>query len=179
VYSKLNIEDKKQFVAELHQRFEKSKVVILTDYKGLDVATMTELRRRLREADVEYQVIKNTMLKRASEGTGVEKIKDEFFGTSAIALSYNDPVAPAKVLTEFAKKNEKLNIRVGVLHGKVLDIAAIKSLANLPSREQLLAQVLSAMIAVPTSLVTALSDVPRRMVNVLQAIKKQKEQPAA
>ena len=175
----MNIEEKKQFVEALHQRLEKCKVLILTDFKGLNVETMTELRRKLREAKVEYQVIKNTMLRRASEGTGFEKIKDAFKGTSAVALSYEDPVAPAKVLTEFAKKNEKLQIRVGVMQGKVLDLSQIKALASLPSREQLLAHVLSTMMAVPTSLVTALSDVPRRMINVLQALKEQKEKAAA
>jgi large subunit ribosomal protein L10 len=171
----LIIESKKQFVKELKERLEKSSVVILTDYKGLDVEAMTELRAKLRQADVEYQVVKNTMLRLASEGTGAEAIKDSFIGPSAIALSYEDPVAPAKVLTDFAKDNDKLEIKIGVMDGKVLDISAIKALSDLPSRDQLLATVLSAMNAVPTSLVTALSDVPRRMVNVLQAIKDQKE----
>jgi large subunit ribosomal protein L10 len=171
----LRIESKKEFVKGLKDRLEKSAVVILTDYKGLDVEAMTELRAKLREAQVEYQVIKNTMLRLASEGTGVEAIKENFVGPSAIALSYDDPVAPAKVLTEFAKDNDKLEIKVGVMDGRVLDVSAIKALSDLPSREQLLATVLSAMNAVPTSLVTALSDVPRRMVNVLQAIKDQKE----
>ncbi len=175
----MKIEEKKQFVEQLRTRFEKSRVVILTDYKGLDVASMTELRSKLREAQVEYEVVKNTMLRMASEGTGVEVIKDSFKGPSAVALSYTDPVAPAKILTEFAKKNDKLEIRVGVLNGKALDLAGIKALSALPSREELLAKVLATMLAVPTSLVTALSDVPRRMVNVLQAIKDQKEQQAA
>jgi len=171
----LNIEPKKQFVQELKARLEKSAVVILTDYKGLDVEAMTELRAKLREAQVEYQVIKNTMLRLASEGTGAEAIKDSFVGPSAIAMSYEDPVAPAKILTAFAKDHDKLEIKIGVLDGRVLDVSAIKALADLPSREQLLATVLSAMNAVPTALVTALNDVPRRMVNVLQAIKDQKE----
>jgi large subunit ribosomal protein L10 len=175
----LNIESKKQFVEALHERLKKSSVVIVTDYKGLDVAAMTELRSKLRQAHVEYQVVKNTMLRRASEGTGAEVIKGEFKGPSAIALSMDDPVAPAKVLTEFAKTNNKLEIRVGVLDGKKMNIENIKALADLPSREELLARVLATMMAVPTSLVTALSDVPRRMVNVLQAIKDQKEQQAA
>jgi large subunit ribosomal protein L10 len=179
VNPRLKIESKKQFVEALRERLKTSSVLILTDYKGLDVAAMTELRRKLREAKVEYQVVKNTMLRRASEGTDVEVIKGEFKGPSAIAFCVDDPVAPAKVLTEFAKSNNKLEIRVGVLDGKKINIDNIKALAELPSREELLAQVLSAMIAVPTSLVTALSDVPRRMVNVLQAIKDQKEQQAA
>jgi large subunit ribosomal protein L10 len=84
-------------------------------------------------------------------------------------------VAPAKILTEFAKTNDKLEIKIGVMDGKVMDFSAIKALSDLPSREQLLATLLSAMNGVPRALVTALSDVPRRMVNVLQAIKEQKE----
>lgn len=171
----MNIEEKKQFVQELKQRFERVCVAILTDYKGLDVQSMTELRAKFREANVEYQVVKNTMLRLASEGTGVEAIKDSFKGPSAIALSYDDPVAPAKILTEFAKTNDKLEIKIGVMNGKAMDLAAIKALSDLPSREQLLATLLSAMNGVPRALVTALSDVPRRMVNVLQAIKEQKE----
>lgn len=175
----MDIEKKQQFVAQLRDRMERSKVVVLTDYKGLDVETMTELRSKLREANIEYEVVKNTMLRRASEGIGAEAIKDHFKGPSAIALSYDDPVAPAKILTDFAKANDKLEIKVGVMEGQVLDQAALKALSSLPSREDLLAMVLSAMNAVPTSLVLALSDVPRRMLNVLQAIKDQKEQAAA
>ncbi len=175
---KLEIEQKKQFVQELKQRLEKSKVVILTDYKGLDVASVTDLRSKLREAQVEYQVVKNTMLRLAVEGTDIEAIKDSFKGPSAIALSYDDPVAPAKILTDFAKSNAKLEIKVGYLNGKVLDLSAIKALSALPSREVMLATLLSGMNAVPTALVTALSDVPRRMVNVLQAIKEQREEAA-
>ncbi len=175
----MNIDDKKQFVQELREQLSKSKVAILTDYKGLDVSAMTELRTKLREAQIEFQVIKNTMLRLASEGTDAELIRDHFKGPSAIALSYDDPVAPAKILTEFAKANDKLEIKCGVLNGAAMDAAAIKALSALPSREELLATVLSAMIAVPTSLVRALNDVPRRVVNVLQAIKDQKEQEAA
>ena len=172
----MKIEEKKEFVEQLRARFLKSRVVILTDYKGLDVASMTELRSKLSEAQIEYQVVKNTMLRMASEGTGVESIKDDFKGPSAIALSYDDPVSPAKILTEFAKKNPKLEIRVGVLNGRSMDLTAIKALSALPSREEMLSKFLATMLAVPTSLVTALSDVPRRMVNVLQAIKDQKEE---
>jgi len=175
----LNLEEKKQIVTELKERLAKSKVVIVTDYKGLNVADMTTLRRKLREAQVEYQVVKNTLLRRAAEGTEAELIEDNFVGPSAIALSYDDPVAPAKVLTDFAKENAKLEIKIGVMNGKVMDLAAIKALSALPSREQLLAQVLAAMNAVPTAFVTALSDVPRRMLNVLTAIKDQKEKEAA
>jgi len=174
----LDINQKKQIAEDLQARFEKCVIVILTDYKGLDVAAMNDLRRKLREANTEYQVVKNSLLVRASEGNDVTLIKDQFKGPSAIALSYDDPVAPAKVLTDFVKDNSNFEVKVGVLNGKIIDFNGIKALSSLPSREVLLAQVLSTMNAVPTSLVTALSDVPRRMINVLQALKDQKEAAA-
>jgi len=170
----VKIEKKKQVVDDLKEKFATTKVVIVTDYKGLNVAQMTELRRKLSEANVDYKVVKNTLLKRASEGTDANLLTDVFQGPSGIALSYDDPVAPAKVLTQFAKDNNKLEIKAGVMDGQLLDLNAITALSKLPSREELLAQVLSAMNAVPTGLVRALADVPRRMVNVLNAIKDQK-----
>ena len=171
----MDINEKKRIAEDLQGRFEKSTIVILTDYKGLDVESMNALRRKLREANAEYQVVKNSLLVRASEGNDIALIKDQFKGPSAIALSYDDPVAPAKVLTDFVKENKNFEVKVGVLNGKVINLDGIKALSSLPSREVLLAHVLSAMNAVPTSLVTALSDVPRRLLNVLQAIKEQKE----
>jgi large subunit ribosomal protein L10 len=147
----------------------------LTDYKGLDVAAINDLRRKLRESDIEYQVVKNTLLARAAEDTEVALIKDHFKGPSAVAISYDDPVAPAKVLTQFAKDNGKLEIKVGVLNGKVLDAQAIKALALLPSREVMLAQLLATLNAVPTSFVRVLAEVPRSLLNVLTALKDQKE----
>ena len=171
----MNIEEKKQIVGQLHEKFTDAAIVILTDYKGLDVTTMNQLRKKLREAQVEYQVVKNSLMVRASEDTDVALIKESFKGPSAIALGYEDPVAPAKVLTEFAKENKKLEIKIGVMNDKVLNLDSIKALSSLPSREQLLAQVLSAMNGVPTALVRALNDVPVRLLNVLNAIKEQKE----
>jgi len=171
----VKIEDKKKIVEDLKEKLVTTKVVIVTDYKGLNVAQMTELRRNLSEANVEFQVVKNTLLTRASKDTDAELLADMFKGPSGIALSFDDPVAPAKVLTQFAKDNQKLEIKAGVMNGKVMNLDAIMALSKLPSREELLAQVLSTMNAVPTGLVRALSDVPRRMVNVLNAIKEQKE----
>ena len=139
------------------------------------MTSINDLRRKLREANVEYQVVKNSLLVRASEDTEVASIKDHFKGPSAVAISYDDPVAPAKVLTEFAKDNKKLEIKVGVLNGKVLDVQAIKALASLPSREVLLAQFLATLNAVPGSFVRTLAEIPRSFVNVLTAIKDQKE----
>ena len=171
----MRLEDKKQIAENLHDKFSTSKVVIVTDYKGLDVTTINSLRRKLRDAEVEYKVVKNTLLVRAAENTDVDLIKEYFKGPSAVALSYDDPVAPAKVLADFAKEHDKLEIKAGVMGGKVLDVAGIKALAELPSREVLLAQVLSAMNAVPTGFVRTLNAIPQQFLNVLLALKDQKE----
>jgi large subunit ribosomal protein L10 len=114
-------------------------------------------------------------LRRASESTDAALLQDYFKGPSAVAFSYDDPVGPAKVLSDFASKNNNLEIKAGVLNGKVLDFSEIKALAKLPSREVLLSQVLSAMNGVPTSLVSALNNVMGNLLNVLNALKDQKE----
>ena len=171
----MKLDEKKKIVDELKDKFSKSKVVIVTDYKGLDVTTINSLRRELRESQVEYRVVKNTLLIRAAENTDLAMIKDNFKGPSAIAISYEDPVAPAKVLTDFAKDHEQLNIKAAVMEGRALGLAAIKALSKLPSREEIVGQLLSVMTGVPTGLVRALSDIPRRLLNVLGAVKNQKE----
>lgn len=174
----MQLDDKKKIVEELRDKFLRSKVVISTDYKGLDVTALNDLRRRLREAGVEYQVVKNTLLIRASEETDVAVLRETFKGPSAIALSYDDPVAPAKVLKKFSDEFKKPEIKAGALNGKFIDLAGIKALADLPSREALLAQVLSTMIAVPTSFVRVLNAVPAGLMNVLQALKNEREAAA-
>jgi len=171
----LRIEEKQQIAEDLRDRLSKSAIVVLTDYKGLDVAAMNDLRRRLRAEGIEYQVVKNTLLIRAAEDNDIALIKDYFKGPSAIALSYDDPIAPAKVLSEFAKENKKLEIKAGVMNGQVLDANAIKALAKLPSREVLLGQFLSALNAIPTSFVRTIAEIPRSFVSVLAAIRDQKE----
>lgn len=171
----MNRDEKAKLVEDLHDRFAKAQVVVLTDYKGLDVQSINMLRRKLREANVEYCVVKNTLIRRAADGTDAALIGDFCKGPTALALSFDDPVAPAKVLCEFAKTNDKLEIRVGVMNGKIVDLDGIKALSLLPSREVLLAQVLRTMNGVPTNLVRALNDVPVKLLNVLQAIKDQKE----
>jgi large subunit ribosomal protein L10 len=171
----LKITEKQSIVEDIKDRFEKSKVVIVTDYKGLDVISINSLRRQLREADCEYRVVKNTLLRRASEDTDIAVIKDTFTGPNAVTFSYEDPVAPAKVLTEFAKSNDNLEIKVGFMDGKMLDANAVKALSALPSREVLLSQLLSAMNGVPGAFVRTLNGILGQMLNVLMAIKEQKE----
>ena len=170
----MKIEEKKAIVQDLSEKLSKSKVVIVTDYKGLNVEEINDLRRKLAEAHIEYKVVKNTLLIRAAKGTEVELIEKGFKGPSAIALSYDNPVAPAKVLTAFAKEHAALEIKIGILNGRVMDLNAIKALSVLPSRETLLAQLLSILMGVPTAFVRALNDIPRRLLNVLKAIEEQK-----
>jgi len=171
----LKLEKKKSIAEDLHERFSKSKVIIVTDYKGLDVEGITDLRRKLSEAEIEFKVAKNSLLIRASEETDVAQITSHFKGPSAVAISYDDPVAPAKILTEFSKGNDKLEIKAGVMGEKVLDVNDIKALSALPSREQLLGQLLSVINGVPTGFVRVLNAVPQNLLNVLQAVKEQKE----
>lgn len=171
----MRLDEKKKITEDLQDRFSKSAIVVLTDYKGLDVTSINDLRRRLRKEDIEYQVVKNSLLVRASEDTEVALIRDFFKGPSAIALSYEDPVAPAKILTKFAQENQRLEIKVGVMNGKLLDADAIKALSKLPSREVLLGQLLSTLNMVPTSFVRTIAEIPRALVNVLVAIRDQKE----
>lgn len=174
----LNLEDKKAVVAEVSAELANAQAVVVAEYRGLEVGQITALRAKARESGVYLRVLKNTLVRRAVVGTPFEGLSDSMVGPLIYGIAA-DPVSPAKVLNDFAKTNEKLEIKIGVIDGKLIDLTAIKALASLPSREQLLATVLSAMIAVPTSFVRALNDVPRRMVNVLQAIKDQKESQAA
>ena len=171
----MNLEEKKRITQDLNERFSKAAVVIVSDYKGLNVTAINDLRRKLSQEEVEFQVAKNSLLIRASEETDVALIKDAFKGPSAIALSYGDPVAPAKILTEFAKENKVFEIKIGVLNGKVLDVSGIKALSALPSREVLLGTLVATLNSVPTGFVRTLAEIPRRLLNVLQAVKDQKK----
>lgn len=171
----MRLQEKQNVVEDLHERFARSKIVIVTDYKGLNVAAISDLRGKLKAAGIEYSVVKNSLLVRASEETGVACLADFFKGPSAVAISYDDPVAPAKVLTEFAKGNDKFDVKAGAMDGKLLDLDQLKALSSLPSREELLGQLLATMNAVPTNFVRVLYNVPSGLLNVLQAIKDKKE----
>nr|NJM02543.1 50S ribosomal protein L10 [Desulfobacula sp.] len=171
----LNISQKKEVVERLAKDFKESEISILVDYKGLNVLKMTELRALLRKEGIRIEVVKNSLLVRASEGTDAALMKDFYKGPNAIILSKNDPVAPAKILMNFVKDNDKLEIKAGALSGKLLNPEEIKQLAKLPSKEELLGKLVYTLSAVPTSLVNVLSGVPRAFVNVVNAIKDQKE----
>jgi len=172
----LNREEKASIVGELSDKFAKAKIAIVTDYCGLTVSELEELRIALRKCDSEVRVAKNTLLRRAAAGTDFEQMEEHFTGTTALTVSYDDPVGPAKILVDFAKDHEKLEIRGAVLEGKPLSPEDLAALATLPSKEILLSQLLSVMQAVPTSFVRVLNGVPQKMVYALQAIADQKEQ---
>lgn len=171
----MKLEKKKLIVDELHEKFKKAQIVIATDYKGLNVESLTQLRKILREANIEYKVVKNTLLSKASENTNVSVIKKHFKGPSAVALSYGDVVAPAKLLKKFSEEKPQLEIKVAAMNGRVLDLNAIKALSILPSKEILVAQMLGMLNNIPAKFVRTLYAVPSGLMNVLQAIKKQKE----
>ena len=171
----MNREEKKQFVSDLHDRLEKAQGTFLVHYQGLKVEDINRLRNELRTIGVEFQVVKNRLLKFACEGTETELIKDEMQGPSAIALTFDDVVAPAKTLVNFAKDFKQLEVKKGQVSGKVIDANDIKQLATLPSREVLLGQTLSAMQAVPAGFVRLLGGIMGQLMNVLKAIEEQKE----
>lgn len=170
---------KEQVVAELHEKLQRASATILTDFKGLTVAEMTTLRDALAAEQVEYQVVKNTLMRIASEETNASVLQPLLKGTCAIAIGYGDPAIPAKVLKKFTKTNEKLKVKAGALGLRVLNEAQVSALADLPPREELLAKLLGTLNAVPTSLVTVLSGVPRAFVGVLAAIQRTKEEAQA
>lgn len=171
----LNISQKKERVEKLANELSESEIAILVDYKGLDVTKITELRSQLRNEGVTMEVVKNSLLKRASQDKDAALMEEFFKGPNAIIMSNDDPVAPARILAKFAKDNEKLEIKAATLSGKLLSVDEIEQLAKMPSREELLGKLVYTLNAVPTSLVSVLAGVPRAFVNVLNAIKDDKD----
>ena len=171
----MNKQSKEDLVAELAEKLKVAKAAFLADYRGLDVDQANDLRNKLREVGVEYRVVKNTLLRLAAKDTGSACFDEYLNGPTAIALVNEDPVAPAKALVEFAKKYNVFELKAGMLDGKLLAVTDIVALAELPSREVLLAKMLGSMSAPATNFVGVLAAVPRTFVQVLAAIKDQKE----
>ncbi len=170
------IEAKKLIVLEIKEKFEKAQGIIFYDYRGLNVEEVTELRNQFRKAGVEYHVIKNSMLKRAADMLEIKGLDEHLAGPTAVAFGFSDPVAPAKVLTEFVKKlKNRTEIKSGLLNGKVITVAGIQSLADLPSREQLLAQLAGTLNAPVSGFARTLSGIISKLGYALNAVKEQKE----
>ena len=168
---------KQAMVADLKDIFVNAKGVVFTAYTGITVAQDTKLRRKFREAGVEYRVIKNTMAMIAAKETEKEGLLPTFEGATAMAFSKEDAVAPAKELADFAKeeKLEALQVKAGLVEGAVIDAAGVKALADLPPREVLVAQVLAGMQSPIVGFVNVLQGTIRNLVYALEAVRKQKE----
>lgn len=165
---------KEQVVAELHGKLQNVKLAVLANYSGMSVAKITALRNDLRKSGTEIRVIKNTLLRIASKDTDFAALDDHLKGPVALVLSYGDAVESSKALVDFAKKNAELEIKVGLLGGRLLSREQVNTLAELPSREVLLGKLLSVMVGVQTGLVNVLSGVPRSLVQVLDAYRAKK-----
>jgi large subunit ribosomal protein L10 len=172
-------EKKQQIVAEFKDKLSKAQTVIFTSFSGLAVEDETVLRRKFKEANSEYKVYKNTLMTIAARelGYGDDLIK-YFEGPTSVAFGYEDPVAPAKILTEFMKDHKGLELKVGIVNGKIVSPQEIEALAKLPSREELLAKALGSMKAPITNLVFVLSGTLRSLVYALNAIKEKKQAEA-
>ncbi len=170
----MNKDNKEQIVSELAGKLGAAKAAFLADYRGLNVEQVNKLRNDLRGAGIEYRVVKNTLLRLAAKGTDAECLSGLLEGPTAIAIATQDPVAPAKILAEFAKANAKFELKGGALGGKILSAIDIQALADLPSREVLLARMLGSFSAPATNFVGVLAAVPRSLVQVLAAIQEKK-----
>ncbi len=168
------LEKKKAIVSELEEKLKSSCAGVVVSYKGINVADDTVLRKQLREAGIDYFVVKNTLLSRAVKEVGLEEIDGVLEGTTAIALSKEDHVAAARILCEFAKKHDFFKIKSGFVEGKVIDDAEIDRLAKLPSKEVLIAQVLRGLNAPISGFVNVLSGTIRSLAIVLNAIAEKK-----
>ncbi|WP_422658467.1 50S ribosomal protein L10 [Paenibacillus sp. EC2-1] len=141
------IQAKQDAVDVITSKFRESATVVVADYRGLNVAQVTELRKQLREAGIEFQVLKNSLLRRATAAAELTELDEALTGPTAVAFSTEDVVAPAKILNDFAKKNDALELKGAVVEGRVIGVDEIKALAELPSRDGLLSMLLSVLQA--------------------------------
>ncbi|WP_026486981.1 50S ribosomal protein L10 [Caldanaerobius polysaccharolyticus] len=170
----LSREEKARMVEELKERLSSAQAAILVDYKGINVEDDTKLRRELRQAGVEYKVVKNTLLSRAAKEAGYDALLQYLEGPTAVAWGIEDPVAPARVLYNYAKDHENFKFKVGILQGTIIGVDDIVNLAKLPSKQELIAKALGSMNAPITNFVGVLSATLRNFVYVLNAIKEKK-----
>ncbi|MCX5781079.1 MAG: 50S ribosomal protein L10 [Firmicutes bacterium] len=169
------IEEKEQVVQEIKQKLEAATLVICTDYRGINVEQVTELRNKLRLPGVEYRVLKNTMFRFALQQAGYENLATQISGPNAVIFSQEDPIGPAKIIFDFAKTNKQLEIKLGILDGQMISPEDIKNLAQLPSREALLAHVVGTMQAPISAFVRVLNANLTGLVRALDGIREQKE----
>ncbi len=174
-----NREEKAETIAGLRTKLGRSQSMVLANYRGLTVAQMTELRRKAREAGVELRVVKNTMARRAANEAGAADLSVHLKGPTAIAFGYTDPVAPAKLLVDFARTARIVELKGGFAEGRVLSVQDVRSLAVLPPREVLLSQVLAGMMGPLSNMASVLVAPIRGFAAVADGLRKQREQAAS
>ncbi|MDY6787313.1 MAG: 50S ribosomal protein L10 [candidate division WOR-3 bacterium] len=171
------IEKKKKIVEEIAQKFEEAQGIYFTDFKGMNVAQVNEMRRAFDEQDVEYKVYKNSYISFAVKGTSMEEnLGEKFIGNTSIALSYEDPVSPARVIKEISKKYKRPRIKSAFLEGRFFDEESIKKVADLPSRDVLLSQAVAGIQAPISSFVYTLGGILSNFVYTVEAVKNKKEE---
>lgn len=174
-----NRSEKQQTIDGLHVKFEKAQVAIVAEFSKLDVATVTELRKKCRAAKVDYKVVKNTLARRAAKGTSVEKVEDLFVGPTAIVMGYDDPVNAAKVLMDFAKDKKTLTVRGAVVDGSRIDGKGVEALSKMPGLPELRATLLRMVNTPATQLARIIGTPGTQVARVIQAHVDQAEKPAA
>lgn len=174
----LNLEEKQAAVAEITAKLAGAQAVVVAEYRGLEVEGMTELRRKARASGVYLRVLKNTLARRAVKDTPFEQLADHMVGPLIYGIS-SDPVASAKVLNDFAKDNEKIVLKAGAMPGSLLSATEVKSLATMPSRDELIAVLMRTMQAPVAQFVRTLNEVPARFVRTLAAVRDAQEKQAS
>lgn len=164
------LKQKKAIVADIAEKLKNSCAGVIVNYKGINVADDTKLRKELKEAGIEYFVVKNTLLKRAVEQAGLEGLQSVLEGTTAIAISKEDHVAAARILCDFAEKNKFFNAKAGFVEGKIISESEVNDLAKLPTKEVLVAKALGGLNAPISGFVTVLNGTIRGLVVALNAI---------
>ncbi len=170
----MNRTEKEKVIGELHELMTKVKAAILAEPRGLDVATVTDLRKKFRDAALDYKVVKNTLARRAAKGTPVEALAEQFVGPTALIMSYSDVVAPAKILVDF-KDREKLGIRSAVVEGRVIDAEGIQALAKMPGIQELRGKIANVISQPAVRLARMLATPGQQLAQVLGARKEQLE----
>ena len=161
--------EKEEVIKELNVKFAKAKSAVLAEFSKLDVETVTKLRKKLRDGGVEYKVLKNTLARRAAKGTPLEAISDDFVGPVAMALSYDDVVAPAKILAEFVKDLEAIKLRGAVVEGRKLDISGVQALAKMPGLPELRAKILGMLTQPATKLARTIKEPGSSLARIIKA----------
>ena len=167
--------DKEKEIENLRKEFTDARNLLLAGFQGLTVGQDTELRRAIRDAGSRYRVVKNTLAKRAAQGTALEPIKEQFTGSSAVAYNAEDPVSLAKAITTYAKTHPRLVFKAGVVEGRVIDLADLNQIASLPSKEELISKLMFLLNAGAQGLASVIQAVPRNLAVVMEQAGKEKK----